>query len=71
MRGARRSPELDAAWRRAVEEAKQRYDMSAIVGRKRKVVKVGREMRALCAFHHEKSPSMYLNDAKGIYFCFG
>lgn len=68
----RRSPEQDAAFRRAVDEAKQRYDISAIVGRTRKVTNAGRnEKRALCAFHDERTPSMHLNDAKGTYHCFG
>lgn len=68
----RRSPEQDAAFRRAVDEAKQRYDISAIVARTRKVTNAGRnEKRALCAFHDERTPSMHLNDAKGTFHCFG
>jgi DNA primase len=68
----RRSAEQDAAFRRAVDEAKQRYNISDIVARTRKVTRAGKnEKRALCAFHDERTPSMQLNDAKGTYHCFG
>lgn len=79
MRGARRTPgqrgaraaEAAAAFRRAVDEAKERHNITDVVARTRKVTRAGRERRALCAFHDERSPSMQLNDAKGTYFCFG
>lgn len=64
--------ERDAAFRRAVDEAKQRYNISDVVARTRKVTRAGKnEKRALCAFHSERTPSMQLNDAKGTYHCFG
>lgn len=64
--------ERDAAFRRAVDEAKQRYNISDVVARTRKVQRAGKnEKRALCAFHNERTPSMQLNDAKGTYHCFG
>jgi len=64
--------EGDAAFRRAVDEAKQRYNISDIVARTRKVTRAGKnEKRALCTFHSERTPSMQLNDAKGTYHCFG
>jgi DNA primase len=36
-----------------------------------KLVKAGREYKACCPFHNEKSPSFYVNDDKGFYHCFG
>lgn len=63
--------ERDAAFRRAVDEAKQRHNISDVVRRRAKVTRVGREYRSLCLFHTEKSPSMQLNDAKGTFHCFG
>ncbi len=64
--------ERDAAFRRAIDEAKQRYNISDVVARTRKVTRAGKnEKRALCAFHSERTPSMQLNDAKGTYHCFG
>lgn len=45
--------------------------MSALVGRTVKLTKAGREFRACCPFHNEKTPSFYVNDEKGFYHCFG
>src|SRR3546814_12453069 len=32
---------------------------------------LGREWKACCPFHNEKTPSFYVNDDKGFYHCFG
>lgn len=66
------SSERDANFRRIVDETKNRYNLTDIVGRTRKVVRASNgEMRALCAFHNERSPSMQVSDAKGAFYCFG
>lgn len=70
-RGATHSPAHEAEFRRLVDEARDRHNISDVVARSRKVTRAGRERRALCAFHSERSPSMQLNDAKGTYHCFG
>lgn len=57
--------------RRAAEDARQQYDLSAIVGRRTKLRRAGREWRGLCVFHQERSPSLHVNDATGLYHCFG
>jgi DNA primase len=36
-----------------------------------KLTKAGREYKACCPFHHEKTPSFYVNDEKSFYHCFG
>jgi DNA primase len=71
MQRRSRSPSDDAAFRRAVDEAKAKYNISDVVARTRKVTRAGREKKALCPFHDEKSPSFQLNDAKGTFYCFG
>lgn len=53
------------------EEIKQRLALSAVVGQKAKLTKAGREHKACCPFHSEKSPSFYVNDEKAFYHCFG
>ena len=36
-----------------------------------KLIKAGREFKACCPFHNEKTPSFTVNDEKGFYHCFG
>ena len=50
---------------------RQRLRLSAVVGRRVKLVKKGREYQGLCPFHSEKTPSFYVNDDKEFYHCFG
>ncbi len=45
--------------------------MSAVVGNDVKLLKAGKEFKACCPFHDEKTPSFYVNDQKGFYHCFG
>lgn len=61
----------DAEFRRLVDDLKSRVLMSGVAGRATTLKRAGREMKGLCPFHHEKSPSFYVNDAKGFGHCFG
>ena len=54
-----------------LDELRQRTTLSTLIGRSVKLVKAGREFKACCPFHNEKSPSFYVNDDKGFYHCFG
>jgi len=54
-----------------LDELRTRTTLSALIGRSVKLVKAGREFKACCPFHNEKSPSFYVNDDKGFYHCFG
>ncbi|MCD8497835.1 MAG: CHC2 zinc finger domain-containing protein [Alphaproteobacteria bacterium] len=36
-----------------------------------RITRAGREFKACCPFHKEKTPSFTINDAKGFYYCFG
>lgn len=54
-----------------LDELRARTTLSALVGRTVKLQRAGREHRACCPFHNEKSPSFYVNDDKGFYHCFG
>lgn len=45
--------------------------LSALIGKSIKVTRAGREWKACCPFHNEKTPSFTINDEKGFYHCFG
>src|SRR5690606_23184428 len=54
-----------------LDELRARTLLSALVARTLKLTKAGREFKACCPFHNEKTPSFYVNDEKGFYHCFG
>src|SRR4051794_3447983 len=54
-----------------LDEIRARTSLSALIGRTVKLQKAGREWKACCPFHKEKTPSFTLSDEKGFYHCFG
>nr|WP_206376991.1 DNA primase [Sphingomonas sp. G-3-2-10] len=54
-----------------MDELRARTLLSSLIGKTTKLQKAGREFRACCPFHNEKTPSFYVNDDKGFYHCFG
>ena len=54
-----------------LDEIRARVTLSAVIGRSIKIEKAGREYKACCPFHGEKTPSFTINDDKGFYHCFG
>ena len=54
-----------------LDELRSRITLSSVIGRSVRVIKAGREFKACCPFHNEKSPSFTINDEKGFYHCFG
>jgi DNA primase len=53
-----------------LEEIRTRLPASAVVGRKVRLKKAGREWKGLSPFNAEKTPSFYVNDQKQFYHCF-
>ncbi|HYG31032.1 MAG TPA: DNA primase [Allosphingosinicella sp.] len=54
-----------------LDELRARTSLSALIGRTVKLQKAGREYKACCPFHIEKTPSFYVNDEKSFWHCFG
>jgi DNA primase len=59
---------LSPAW---LDELRARTTLSSIIAPSVKLIKAGREFKACCPFHQEKTPSFTVNDEKGFYHCFG
>ena len=59
---------LSPSW---LDELRARTTLSAVIGPSVKLIKAGREYKACCPFHNEKTPSFTINDEKGFYHCFG
>jgi len=52
-----------------LEELRSRTPLAAVVGRRVKLARSGRQMKGCCPFHNEKTPSFYVYDDG--YHCFG
>ena len=59
---------LSPAW---LDELRARTLLSGVIAPSVKLIKAGREWKACCPFHNEKTPSFTINDEKGFYHCFG
>lgn len=53
-----------------LDEIRARLPASAVVGKRVRLKKAGREWRGLSPFNAEKTPSFYVNDQKQFYHCF-
>ena len=54
-----------------IDDLIARADIVEVVGRRVQLKKAGREFKACCPFHDEKTPSFTVSPAKGFYHCFG
>jgi DNA primase len=54
-----------------LDELRARTLLSGLIAKSVKLQRAGREFRACCPFHNEKTPSFYVNDDKAFYHCFG
>src|SRR5580698_5960699 len=54
-----------------INQVIERSDIVDIIGNYTALKKAGRNFKALCPFHHEKSPSFVVNPDKQIFHCFG
>jgi DNA primase len=54
-----------------IDDLIQRADIVEIIGARVNLKKAGREYKAPCPFHGEKTPSFTVSPNKGFYHCFG
>ncbi|HEX3677737.1 MAG TPA: DNA primase [Sphingomicrobium sp.] len=54
-----------------LDELRARTVLSAVISPSVKLIRAGREWKACCPFHNEKTPSFTVNDEKGFWHCFG
>lgn len=54
-----------------IEDIKSRIDISDLVSQYIPLKKAGRQFKALCPFHQERTPSFYVSSEKQLAYCFG
>ncbi len=55
----------------AISEIKARIAIEDLVSQYVQLKKVGRNFKALCPFHKERTPSFYVNPERQLAYCFG
>ncbi len=54
-----------------IDDLVARADLVELIGARVPLKRAGREYKANCPFHTEKTPSFWVNPAKQFYYCFG
>jgi len=54
-----------------IDDLIERADIGEVIGRRVEIKKAGKEFKACCPFHGEKTPSFTVSPEKGFYHCFG
>lgn len=54
-----------------INQIRDRIDITEVVGQHVSLTRAGQNLKGLCPFHQEKSPSFTVNSSKQIFHCFG
>src|SRR5260370_17835933 len=54
----------------AVQEIKDRLDLVDLISEHLRLQKAGRDLKGLCPFHQEKTPSLYVSPEKQPWHCY-
>lgn len=71
MRGDRRQSLARGIPNELIEEIRAASDIVDVISERIQVRRAGRNYKALCPFHQEKTPSFNINPQRQIYHCFG
>ncbi|HYM49820.1 MAG TPA: DNA primase [Candidatus Limnocylindrales bacterium] len=55
----------------AKQEIKDRLDLADLISEHLRLQKAGRDLKGLCPFHQEKTPSFYVSPEKQLWHCYG
>lgn len=54
-----------------VEKIKERLGIEEVISSYIKLERAGKNLKARCPFHNEKTPSFFISPDRGTYYCFG
>src|SRR2546427_9873963 len=64
-------PAMPSVKQDAAQEIKDRLDLEDLISEHLRLQKAGRDLKGLCTFHQEKTPSLSVSPEKQLWHCYG